>query len=128
MKNLTHNVLTAVFMSGAFLAANIATTGAFLAATLSEAQPTPAVKKPATIAQRKENQKDRIAQGVKSGQLTAGETAKLEKKEAAVNGETRTDRAANGGTLTAAEKKQVNRQQNRLSGQIYADKHNAVVQ
>jgi hypothetical protein len=65
---------------------------------------------------------------VKSGQLTAGETAKLEKKEAAVNGETRTDRAANGGTLTAAEKKQVNRQQNRLSGQIYADKHNAVVQ
>ena len=33
---------------------------------------------PGTIHQRKENQQDRIAQGVKSGQLTAGETAHLE--------------------------------------------------
>ena len=35
---------------------------------------------PATINQRKENQQDRIANGVASGQLTAGETANLEKK------------------------------------------------
>ena len=49
-----------------------------------------------TVGQRKENQQDRIAQGVKSGQLTAGETANLETKEAAINGETRADRAANG--------------------------------
>ncbi|HUI50298.1 MAG TPA: hypothetical protein VLX60_00875, partial [Terriglobales bacterium] len=41
-----------------------------------------------SIAQRKENQQDRIANGVKSGQLTAGETASLESKEAAINGET----------------------------------------
>ncbi|HEV2103673.1 MAG TPA: hypothetical protein VGR58_12915 [Candidatus Acidoferrum sp.] len=78
-----------------------------------------------TIAQRKENQQDRIANGVQSGQLTAGETSKLETKEAAINGETRADRAANGGKLTAAEKQQVNRQQNQLSKQIYNDKHNA---
>jgi hypothetical protein len=78
-----------------------------------------------TVAQRKENQQDRIAQGVKSGQLTAGETSKLETKEAAINGETRADRAANGGKLTAAEKQQINRQQNKLSNQIYNDKHNA---
>jgi hypothetical protein len=77
------------------------------------------------IGQRKENQQDRIANGVQSGQLTAGETANLEKKEAAVNAETRADRAANGGKLTPAEKAQVNRQQNRLSRQIYQDKHNA---
>ena len=51
------------------------------------------------IQQRKENQQDRIAQGVKSGQLTAHETSRLENKEAAVNGETRADRAANGGKL-----------------------------
>jgi len=76
------------------------------------------------IGQRKENQQDRIAQGVKSGQLTAGETANLETKEAAINGETRADRAANGGTLTAAEKQQINRQQKQLSKQIYNDKHN----
>jgi hypothetical protein len=82
--------------------------------------------KPTTeIGQRKENQQDRIAQGVKSGQLTAGETANLETKEAAINGETRADRAANGGKLTTAEKAQIHRQQNQLSRQIYQDKHNA---
>ena len=90
----------------------------------SAAAATDAEKKP-TIAQRKENQQDRIANGVKSGQLTAGETANLEKKEAAINKETRADRAANGGKLTAAEKAQINQQQNQMSKQIYADKHNA---
>jgi len=78
-----------------------------------------------TVGQRKENQQDRIAQGVKSGQLTAGETANLETKEAAINGETKADRAANGGKLTSAEKTQINQQQNQLSKQIYNDKHNA---
>jgi len=78
-----------------------------------------------TIAQRKENQQDRIANGVQSGQLTAGETSKLETKQAAINGETRADRAANGGKLTTAEKQQINRQQNQVSKQIYNDKHNA---
>jgi hypothetical protein len=87
--------------------------------------PTPAAKPKPTVAQRKENQQDRIANGVQSGQLTAGETANLEKKEAAINKETATDRAANGGKLTATEKKQVNQQQNKVSKQIYADKHNA---
>jgi len=81
--------------------------------------------KPGEVAQRKENQQDRIANGVKSGQLTAGETANLENKEAAINGETRADRAANGGKLTGAEKQQINQQQNQLSKQIYNDKHNA---
>ena len=85
----------------------------------------PAEKPKPTVAQRKENQQDRIANGVQSGQLTAGETAKLEKKEAAINKETAADRAANGGKLTASEKKQVNHKQNQASKQIYADKHNA---
>jgi hypothetical protein len=87
--------------------------------------PAPESKPKPTVAQRKENQQDRIANGVKSGQLTAGETANLEKKEAAINKETAADRAANGGKLTSAEKKQVNQQQNKVSKQIYADKHNA---
>ncbi len=90
--------------------------------------PAPAEKPKPTIAQRKENQQDRIAQGVKSGQLTAGETANLETKEAAINGETKADRAANGGKLTGAEKKQINGQQNQVSKQIYKDKHNANTQ
>ena len=86
---------------------------------------TTSTQKQPTIAGRKENQQDRIANGVKSGQLTAGETANLESKEAAINGETRADRAANGGKLTPAEKQQINRQQNQVSKQIYQDKHNA---
>jgi hypothetical protein len=97
--------------------------GSSAPAAAPAATPAPAAKP--TVAQRKENQQDRIAQGVKSGQLTAGETSKLETKEAAINGETKADRAANGGKLTSAEKTQINGQQNQLSKQIYADKHNA---
>jgi hypothetical protein len=86
----------------------------------------PAQTKPdPTVHQRKENQQDRIANGVQSGQLTSRETANLETKEAAINGETRADRAANGGKLTPAERQQINRQQNHVSRQIYQDKHNA---
>jgi metal-dependent amidase/aminoacylase/carboxypeptidase family protein len=76
------------------------------------------------IRKRKENQQDRIAQGVKSGQLTAGETANLERKETKLNREIRHDRKQNGGNLTNKEKHQINRQQNQLSKQIYRDKHN----
>lgn len=99
----------------------IAITGLFAVSTFS-------AQAAGKIAQRKENQQDRIAQGVKSGQLTAHETAHLENKEAAIDKETRTDRAADGGKLTPAEKQQVNRQQNRVSHQIYTDKHNAAQQ
>jgi len=77
------------------------------------------------VGRRAENQQDRIAQGIKSGQLTAGETANLERKDAAINHEISADRKANGGKLTGAEKAQINRQQNHVSKQIYRDKHNA---
>jgi hypothetical protein len=76
------------------------------------------------VGKRAENQQDRIAQGIKSGQLTAGEASNLERKEAGINREVRNDRAANGGTLTPQERAQVNRQQNHLSNQIYNKKHN----
>ena len=76
------------------------------------------------VGQRAENQQDRIASGVKSGQLTAGETSNLEKQESAINQEKRADRAANGGPLTAQEKAKINRQQNHVSHEIYKDKHN----
>jgi hypothetical protein len=76
------------------------------------------------VGKRAENQQDRIAQGVKSGQLTAGEAAHLEKNEARINQQVRADRKANGGKLTAQERQQVNREQNRESRQIYRAKHN----
>ena len=80
------------------------------------------------IHQRKENQQDRIANGVKNGSLTPRETGHLENKEAALNRETRRDRRRNGGTLTAGEKARINHQQNRVSRNIYRDKHNAAHQ
>jgi hypothetical protein len=75
------------------------------------------------VGKRAENQQDRIAQGVKSGDLTAGQAAHLEKKEAKINKEVKKDRAANGGKLTPQERAQVNRQQNRMSHQIARATH-----
>lgn len=105
-------------------------------ATLCFAQAAPPVAQaPATappphrnIAQRKENQQDRIAQGVRSGQLTAGETSRLEGREAHINREERNMRAQDHGHLTAADRARVNRQQSRTSQAIYRDKHNAARQ
>ena len=85
----------------------------------------PAVFAENKVDARRENQQDRIAQGVKSGQLSANETAHLENREHKLNQEIHADRTANGGKLTSQERKQVNRQQNKLSNQIYIDKHNA---
>jgi hypothetical protein len=80
------------------------------------------------INQRKENQQDRIAQGVKSGQLTPGETAHLEKQESAINHEEKAMRAQDNGHLTKADRKLINKQQNQESRRIYKDKHNAAKQ
>jgi hypothetical protein len=75
------------------------------------------------IGQREQNQQDRIAQGVKSGALSAGQAAQLEKNEAKINTEARNDRAANGGKLTTQEKAQVNNQLNHQSMQIHQAMH-----
>ena len=81
-----------------------------------------------SIQDRKENQQDRIAQGIKSGQLTASETAKLENQQRAINHQVAADRAANSGRLTAGEKAQINHEQNQASRKIYNKKHNARTQ
>ena len=77
-----------------------------------------------SINARRENQQDRIAQGIKSGSLNANEAAHLETREARLNREIHYDRAHDDGHLTNAEKRQITRQQNRLSRAIYRDKHN----
>jgi hypothetical protein len=74
---------------------------------------------------RQERQQQRIGNGVKSGQLTPRETSHVERNEAKINKEVRSDRAANGGKLTPGEHRQVEHQQNKESHQIYNDKHNA---
>jgi hypothetical protein len=77
------------------------------------------------INERQRNQQKRIGEGVENGSLTPGETAHLEKQEAAIHHEVKTERQANGGTLTAQERRQVNRQQNREGQRIYKQKHDA---
>lgn len=99
---------------------NIKWTALTLAAILAAAG---SVRAEGVIKERKENQQDRIGQGVESGQLTAGEAARLERQEARLNRETRRMRES-GGTLTPRERRRVNRQQNHLSREIYRDKHN----
>lgn len=75
--------------------------------------------------QRETAQQDRIAQGMKSGQLTAGESSRLERQQQGINREKNGMKEANGGKLTRGDKTVLNRQQNRASGNIYAKKHNA---
>ena len=70
------------------------------------------------------DQQQRIGQGVRSGQLTAGETRNLEGREASINRQAAADRAANGGRLTQPERQQINDRQNNVSRSIYQDKHN----
>ncbi len=104
------------------VAALIASGPAFAQQSQPQTQP----NQPApTVGQREQNQQDRIANGIDSGQLTAGETKNLEGREANINREVKDDRAADDGHLTAAERQQINHQQNNVSHSIYQDKHNA---
>ena len=73
---------------------------------------------------RKENQQDRIAQGVNSGQLTARESSRLEHGEARINHQEADMREDDHGKLTARDRHTLAREQNRESRQIYKDKHN----
>jgi hypothetical protein len=49
------------------------------------------------INQRQRNQQKRIGEGVENGSLTPSETARLEKQEAAIHHEVKTERKANMG-------------------------------
>jgi hypothetical protein len=114
------------------LSAAITFTGA--AAFAQTAQPagpapvTPPVTQPAPaqnrVNARENDQQQRIGNGVKSGELTPGETSHLERGEQHIDNQVARDRAANGGHLTGKEKAQVNHEQNRESRKIYRDKHN----
>src|SRR5882757_261029 len=93
------------------------------AAIIAQTTPTPG-QHDYNINQRKTDQQGRIAQGVKSGQLTAGETSRLEHQEAGINREERGMRAQDNGHLTSSDRKTLHQQQNQESRRIYRDKHN----
>src|SRR5437899_3104981 len=74
-------------------------------------------------AQRDVKQQQRIENGLKSGQLSTREAAKLEREEARVN---RAEaNALKDGKLSNAEKSRIQHVQNKVSRDIYAEKHNA---
>jgi hypothetical protein len=73
--------------------------------------------------QRDVNQQQRIEQGLKSGQLTTQEAARLEREESRV--ERDQARAMRDGKLTPAEKARLAREQNKVSRDIYREKHDA---
>lgn len=76
------------------------------------------------INQRKVNQQHRIANGVRSGQLTRGETRHIERQERGINREERDMRAQDNGHLTRQDRRTLHRQQNQESRRIYRAKHN----
>ena len=75
--------------------------------------------------ERDAKQQDRIEQGLQSGQLKTSEAASLEKQETKV--ETMQKTALKDGALTPAEQARIDNAQNKVSADIYKDKHNARV-
>jgi len=73
---------------------------------------------------REQNQQKRIANGVKSGQLTPGETRRLERGEQRLQNNEKKDMAKDNGHLTKQDQRQLNREANHMSKLIYKDKHN----
>ncbi|MBS1511196.1 MAG: hypothetical protein JST86_10160 [Bacteroidetes bacterium] len=76
-----------------------------------------------TIRQKGKNQRHRIAQGVKSGELTRTETKNLVKDQKEIRNEVKDARAD--GVVTKDERKDIKQDQRQESRKIYRKKHNA---
>jgi hypothetical protein len=74
---------------------------------------------------RETNQQNRIANGVKNGKLTPGQTAHLEKGEQSLQNNEKKDMAKDNGHLTKANQHQLNKEANHMSKRIADDKHPA---
>ena len=77
------------------------------------------------VNKREQNQQNRIANGVKTGQLTPGETRRLERGEQRLQNNEKKDMAKDNGHLTKKDQRHLNREANHMSKRIYKDKHNA---
>ena len=77
------------------------------------------------VKERQENQQQRIAEGVKDGELTAKETKHLEGREVKIQHDKKEAKAD--GVVTRKERVKLHREQNRASRAIYHQKHDAQV-
>ena len=84
--------------------------------------PRPLKNKVPVARKRQHEQQQRIGQGVRSGELTARETIKLEKDQREINHDIR--EAKSDGVVTGAERKDIHQDQNQASRHIYRAKHN----
>jgi hypothetical protein len=77
------------------------------------------------VTKRQIHQQQRIKEGVKSGELTKGETKRLEAQQAKMSA----DKAAakSDGVVTPEERAKLKHEQNRASKNIYRKKHNEKV-
>jgi Skp family chaperone for outer membrane proteins len=104
MKMKLHHLLAAVLVS------------AFALPAFAQNTNTP------NIDQRQANQQRRIANGIKTGELTAREAQHLEKREAKIDADKQAAKAD--GKVTRAERRKLQREENRASRAIYRKKHN----
>jgi hypothetical protein len=98
--------------------APIALLGTLAAAPVMAKQP------PVHAYQRLGHQERRIAQGIRTGELTPRETGRLETREVRMDRQVTRDRAINGGYLTQGERFRVRHELNGTSREIYRFKHN----
>ncbi len=106
MKRITSLLFAALFIVGGLATSDFAQTKSH----------------PYSINHREQRQQRRIRQGIKSGELTAKETYKLEKQQYKLRRtEARYRRSGNG--LTWRERYKLQRQENKTSRMIYRQKH-----
>ena len=74
------------------------------------------------VARRQDRQQERIANGVNLGQLTPGETIRLEKGEKRI--ENAREKALADGKMTRREKVRLNKMEDKESRRIHQAKHN----
>jgi hypothetical protein len=77
------------------------------------------------VDRRERNQQERIKQGVQSGELTKGETRRLEAQQGKIKADEMV--AKSDGKVTGAERRHLKREQNRASRNIFRKKHNGPV-
>ncbi len=98
-----------------------------LAGLIAAAAATAALPAAAQVVQRQDEQAARIDQGVRSGELTPGETRHLERQQGRIARTEARMRSHHDGALTARDHDRLARMQNHASRSIAREKHNGRV-
>ena len=77
-----------------------------------------------TVDQRHIDQQQRINQGIRSGELTPGETGRLEHQQGSIDRQEARMRDRDGGRLTRQDRRILQHRENRTSAHIWRAKHN----